>query len=136
MTVLIACSDPTAANRWGQACIAEGLALRHADETEAALAALDEGPLGAVLLSLDDRAGPDALTVATLAAYRQPAVPVFLMVADCVRPDGSIQSILPNVRAYLPQSIRLSDLGALLAHHAAPRRVQKSVAHAPASAIH
>ena len=136
MTVLIACADPDAATRWGEACMAEGLAMRFADATDAALAALDDGPLGAVLVALDDRGGPDALTVATLAAYRQPAVPVFLMVADGMRPDGSIRSLLPNICAYLPHSVGLSDLGAILAHHAAARAAPLPVMHAPIGASH
>ena len=140
MTVLIACSEPAAARLWAEACAREGLGTRIAGGTDEAIALLGFLELGAAVIALDARGAVDALTVATLVAYHQPGVPVVLMIGPGIQPDGSLQALLPNVRAYLSHATRPADLAALVMHSAgrpdhAPGR-PRQVLHPPTCALH
>jgi hypothetical protein len=140
MTVLIACSEPAAARLWAEACAREGLGTRIAGGTDEAIALLGVLELGAAVIALDARGAVDALTVATLVAYRQPGVPVVLMIGPGIQPDGSLQALLPNVRAYLSHATRPADLAALVMHSAGrPDHVPgrpRQVLHPPTCALH
>jgi DNA-binding NtrC family response regulator len=140
MTVLIACAEPHAARLWAEACAREGLGTRIAGGTDEAIAVLRDLELGAAVIALDARGGVDALTVATLVAYRQPGVPVVLMIGPGIQPDGSLQALLPNVRAYLSYATRPGDLAALVMHSAdRPDHVTarpRQPLHPPACALH
>jgi len=140
MTVLIACSEPAAARLWAEACAREGLGTRIAGGTDEAIALLGVLELGAAVIALDARGAVDALTVAMLVAYRQPGVPVVLMIGPGIQPDGSLQALLPNVRAYLSHATRPADLAALVMHSAgrpdhAPGR-PRQILHPPTCALH
>lgn len=60
--------------------------------------------------------GGGGLSIADLAAYRQPDLPIIAVTKSEFFSDGTIFSIIPNARGFLRTPVRPEDLAAYIEH--------------------
>lgn len=118
MRILIVEQDSSLANAWATQIAQDGIEITVAADHGAARAALEGGRYDGLVVDL---ALPEmsALGVAELAAFLLPGVSVVFVTPDTRFSGGAIFAFSANARAYLPITVPLADLAAIVAYHAA-----------------
>jgi CheY-like chemotaxis protein len=119
---LIVHSNRDLATIWRRFLERQGLDVRVATDPQAALAALRSAPFDALVLDVE--LGADAITVADLAAFHHPGLPIIAVTARSFFSDGAVFELIPNTRGLLPASPRLPDMAALVTHYGGRYREQ------------
>jgi CheY-like chemotaxis protein len=112
---LIVHANADVAAIWRRFLERQGLEIRVASDQDTALSALRDLSFDALILDVE--LGPDAITVADLAAFHHPGLPIIAVTARTFFSDGAVFELIPNTRGLMPASPRLPDMAALVAHY-------------------
>jgi DNA-binding NarL/FixJ family response regulator len=103
------------ASIWRRFLERQGIEACVATDADAALSALRAERIDALVLDVE--LGADAITVADLADFHHPGLPVIAVTARSFFSDGAVFELIPNVRGLLPASPRLPDMAAMISHY-------------------
>ncbi len=116
MRALIVESIADLALLWQRHMERHGVEARVATTADAAVDMISQMSFGVIVLDLVLGEG-SALAVADYAQYRQPATALIFVTDTTFFSDGSLFSIIPNVRAFVPTGTPPEDLAALVEHY-------------------
>ena len=116
MQVLIVESTADLAALWKRHLERQEMTVAVAHGSERAVSMIATQPFDVIILDLVLRDG-SALAVADYAQYRQPDTKVIFVTDTGFFSDGSIFSMTPNARAFVPTLTRPDDLAAMVAHY-------------------
>ncbi len=116
MRVLIVESTPELAQLWSCHLARQGMEVLAAHDADAAVAAISHTDFDVIILDLILESG-SALAVADYAQYRRPHSNVIFVTDTTFFSDGSIFSVTPNARAFVPSRTAPEDLAALVEHY-------------------
>lgn len=119
MHVLIVESDPELGGVWSRHLERHGIRVTRAESQSEAIAALQAGNFGLIVLDLILKQG-SAFAVADFANYRYPDIRVIFVTNTSFFSDGSIFQHMPNACAYLPTEVAPEDLAAMVEHYSKP----------------
>jgi DNA-binding response OmpR family regulator len=114
-TLIVEGTEPLA-RLWQRHLQRNGIDARIALSEDQAVAQIDEGRFDVIVLDLVLEQG-SALAVADYARFRSPDTSVIFVTDTTFFSDGSIFSLMPNARAFMPSATPPEDLAAMVEHY-------------------